>query len=199
MATISAYKEGRSHTKTNRWWLPVMVALAVMLASTVVATATAQAGSFDNLPPRALLIKPSQVLQEGKLGSSVWSHYYKDGRWISGSVDTLGYSFPRADVVGAGPKLHIRLDKPQRPESFSISAYKGFDREQGRPIGESRRLDTTLRRVERDGKTVGWDVFFRVKHPDRHYYMVAYGTWKPVPDTHISYGQGEWFFHIKTH
>jgi hypothetical protein len=66
------------------------------------------------------------------------------------------------------------------------------------PIGQARRLDTTLRRVERDGKTVAWNVFFRVDQPDRHYYLDTFGMWKEVPGTHISYGDVSWTFHVKT-
>jgi hypothetical protein len=62
-----------------------------------------------------------------------------------------------------------------------ITANKGFDREQMWPIGEGRRLNTTLRGVERDAKTVAWDVFSRVNRPDRPYYLDTYGTWKGVP------------------
>jgi hypothetical protein len=49
------------------------------------------------------------------------------------------------------------------------------------PIGEGRRLDTTLRCVKRDAKTVAWDVFFHVNRPDRPYYPDTYRTWKGVP------------------
>ena len=103
-------------------------------------------------------------------------------------VDAV-YGFPRADVVGAGSKLHIRLNKPQRPAAFRIRAYKEVDR-WSNPIGTGRLLNTTFRRVERDGKTVGWDVFFRVNGPNRHYYLQTSGRWERVPDTHISYGEG---------
>jgi hypothetical protein len=182
---------------TIRALVLVVLTATMALAVTGVVAAEAQAGSFDNRPPEALLIKPSQVLQEGKVGSSCWDYFVEDGFWVTGCSDTV-YRFPRADVVGAGKQLHIRLDKPQRPERFRISAYKGFDREAQRPIGEARRLNTTFRRVERDGKTVAWNVFFRVNEPDRHYYLATSGEWKRVPDTHISYGQGSWFFHVKT-
>jgi hypothetical protein len=95
--------------------------------------------------------------------------------------------YPRADVVGAGRKLHIRLNKAQRPERFTIK-----DHETGR------HLETTLRRVERDSKTVAWDAYFRVNRPDHNYRLVTRGVWKPVPDTHIGYGYRVYLFHVKT-
>jgi hypothetical protein len=188
-----------SFTKTKRLWLSVVLVLAVVLASLALVTATAQAGSFGDTPPKAVLMKGATVLQTGRAGSSCWTSYDEgSGNWVSLCVDTI-YTFPHADdLLRAGTKLHIRLNKPQRPESFVVTAYEGFDREQMVPIGEGRRLATNLRRVERDGKTVGWDVFFRVNQPDRHYYLAPGGTWKRVPGTHISYGDGTWFFHVKT-
>jgi len=103
-------------------------------------------------------------------------------------VDAV-YGFPRADVVGAGSKLHIRLNKPQRPAAFRIRAYKEVDR-WSNPIGTGRLLHTTFGRAERDGKTVGWNVYLRVKESGRHYYLESSGNWKEVPGSHISYGEG---------
>jgi hypothetical protein len=185
--------------KTKRSWLLVVLVLAVVLATLALVTATAQAGSFEDTPPKAVLMKGATVLQTGRTGSSCWTSYEEgSGNWVGLCVDKI-YTFPHAgDLLRAGTKMHIRLNKSQQPESFVITAYEGFDREQMGPIGEGRRLATNLRRVERDGKTVGWDVFFRVNQPDRHYYLTTGGTWKRVPGTHISYGDGTWFFHVKT-
>ena len=181
--------------KTKRVWLSAILALAVALTGIALVAAEAKAGSFDHRPPNAVLMKGSQALQEAKVGSNCWNYY--DGGWLGRCVDKL-YSFPRAEVVRADSRLHIKIAKPQRPERFAIYSYKGFDREQMWPIGQARRLDTTLRRVERDGKTVAWNVFFRVDQPDRHYYLDTFGMWKEVPGTHISYGDVSWTFHVKT-
>jgi hypothetical protein len=45
----------------------VLVVLTATMALAIIGVVAAetQAGSFDNRPPKALLIKPSQVLQEG--------------------------------------------------------------------------------------------------------------------------------------
>src|SRR5918997_4979521 len=146
-----------SFTKTKRSWLSVVLVLAVVLASLALVTATAQAGSFDDTPPKAVLMKGATVVQTGRTGSSCWTSYDEgSGNWVGQCVDKI-YTFPHAgDVLRAGTKIHIRLNKPQQPERFVITAYEGFYREQMGPIGEGRRLATNLRRVERDGKMVGW-------------------------------------------
>jgi hypothetical protein len=146
------------------------LAAASLLAALAVFAAEARAGSFDSRPPKAVLMKGATVLQADQRGSFCWSFYDEGGgNWKYLCADTT-YMFPRAhDFLRAGTRLHIRLGKPQRPEKFMITAYEGFDKGQTWPIGKGRRLDTNLRRVERDGKTVAWNVFFRVNEPDRHY------------------------------
>jgi hypothetical protein len=77
-------------------------------------------------------------------------------------------------VVGAGRRLHVRLRKPERPSSLKIYASKT-------KFGPERRLQRTLRPVEQDGKTVGWEAFFRVGRPDSHYYLDVRSTWDEEP------------------
>jgi len=153
---------------------------------------------FEDPSPNAVLMKGPVVLQK-EIGTGGW-YYYDEGGWNGVVLETFiaGYFLPRADLVSAGTKLHIRIDKPPRPERLWITAHEGFDREQKRFIGEGRRLDTTLRRVQRDGKTVAWDVFFHVNRPHQHYYLKTFGAWKRVPGTHSTYGSGSWTFHVKT-
>jgi hypothetical protein len=106
-------------------WLWVVLILAVMLASSAVVAASAQAGSFNHYPPDpAVLMKGKTELQKGGVWTYTW-HYYQRG-WVHSIGDGI-YSFPRAELVGAGSTLHIRLNKPQRPERFRIIAYKDVD------------------------------------------------------------------------
>jgi hypothetical protein len=179
--------------------LVVMVA-AMALAGTVLFAAEAWAGSFDHRPPKAVLMKGAAVLQTGQRGSYCWSWYAEAiGDWKALCSDTFFYSFPRADgFLKAGTRLHIRLAKPERPEIVRITAYRGFDKKRKQPIGEGRELVHTFGRVERDGKTVGWDVFFRVNRPGRHYYLHTVGGWEEVPGTRISSGDGTYTFHVRT-
>ncbi len=91
--------------------------------------------------------------------------------------------YPSAVLVDPGSRLHIRLSENRRPERFSLTSSQS-------PDGESRRIDTTLRRVERDGKTVAWDAYFRVDRPNRHYYLGAFGVWKDNGGK--TYGDAYW-------
>lgn len=91
----------------------------------------------------------------------------------------------------------MRIHKPQRPERFSVIAYRGFDR-YGVPLGEGRLLGTTLKPVRYGGKTVGWDAVFRVKQPDRHYYLQTSGKWKRVPHSRTGHGEVTFNFRVRT-
>jgi hypothetical protein len=66
------------------------------------------------------------------------------------------------------------------------------------PAGQRQQLKHTFRRVERDGETVAWDVFFRVNESDRHYYLVVHAAWQQVPGTHVSSGHAGYGFHVRT-
>ena len=142
-------------------------------------------------------MKGATVLQTSSAGTFCW--YYGPYDDVLCDDDPAFYSFPRADgFLKAGTRLHIRLAKPERPEVLTITAYRGFDKKRKLPIGERRELVRTFGRVERDGKTVGWDVFFRVNRPGRHYYLDTGGFWEEVPGTRISYGDASYSFHVKT-
>jgi hypothetical protein len=178
----------------------VAVALAAALGVVSLPLAQAASSSYDD-PPSRVLMKGSTVLQKGRMGSHCWS-YYDDGRPVGYCADYV-YNFPRrAVLLRAGSTLHIRIDKPQRPDRVQVVAYPGLDRKNpaptAAPIGKGRRLDTTLRGVQRDGKTVAWDVFFRVSQPERHYYLDTWVVWERVPGTRISYGDLAWTFRVKT-
>jgi hypothetical protein len=107
-------------------------------------------------------------------------------------VDVAELSYPAADSVRAGSTLHVRILNSQRPEKFSISAYQKVD-EWGFPVGRTTRLDTSLRRVVEEGRTVAWDVFFCVNEPGRHYYLNAFGEWENGGG-----GDASYTFHVKT-
>jgi hypothetical protein len=173
----------------------VMMIAMMALASIVIVAAEARAGSYSDRFPKQVLMKGTTVLQDGNFYYGTWN-WYEAGEWNRVHADGLG-GFPRADTLRAGSRLHIKINKPERPTSFRIRAYKKVD-QFSTPIGQGRLLNTTFRRIERDGKTVGWNVFFRVNEPNRHYYLETGGRWERVPDTHISYGNSHENFHIKT-
>jgi hypothetical protein len=197
---LVAYDPGGSMYTTTKKTASRPLVLVVMVATMVLAgiaivAAEAQAGSFSDGFPKQVLMKGTTVLQEGNFYYGSW-HWYEAGEWNRVDADGI-LDYPRADTVRAGSKLHIKINKPERPAAFRIRAYKKVDRFSN-PIGTGRLLNTTFRRVERDGETVGWNVFFRVNEPNRNYYLKTYGRWARVPGTHISYGDESRLYHLKT-
>lgn len=159
------------------------------LALLGVASVSVQAvDSYHQSPPNEVLMKGPTVLQKERMGSSCWNYYNSEeecGGWASLCADT-GYTFPRrAVLLGVGSRPHLRINEPQRPERVRIVAYKDFDRNKARPIGEGHRLDITLRRVEREGETVAWDVCLFGREPTRSPLLSGYldslgaGAWHP--------------------
>jgi hypothetical protein len=170
----------------------------------------------EDKPPRFALMKGNTVIQKGLKGNTCWYYWVeiedreaeaeeaREGYWTGYCADVLMWRSPRrAVLVHPGSALHIRIYKPERPDRLSLDAHPGYDpipwdKSLGNPVGKHQSLTTTLSRVERDDKTVAWDVFFRVREPDRHYYLGIWADWERVPGTHISHGDRGWFFHVKT-
>jgi hypothetical protein len=186
---------------------PRLLALAFALAALAFSSAAqARAGSFEAHPPKAVLMKGATVLQRGMLGTNCWGYWAGAGRgWRGRCIDAASYYFPTADVVAPGARLHVRLAKPERLSRLIFNAYPGVRyADPNRPAsgklfeGQSQPLKHTFERVKRDGKTVAWNVFFRVNEPDRDYYLDFYAVWKEVPGTHISSGDADYTFHVKT-
>ena len=175
------------------------LATLAVFASFAEARATAGAtGSFGHRPPKAVLMKYESVLQVRGDGCAHW-YFYKNGEWeYRIPFDYLGcYSPPKADEVGAGRRLHVRLAKPERP-SVRILAYPKLNERTGKPSGQRRVLKDTLRPVKRGGEAVGWEAFFRVNEPERQYYLRASTVWERVPGEHVSYGHAIYDFHLET-
>ena len=142
-----------SAKKAKRLWMKVMMVLAMALASIAVFAVQAQAGSsFDPRPPNEVLFKGG-ALQTGDMHLYGWNYYqppdeyYPDGRFVHYDGGYAGdYAWPRADVVQAGSRLRIRINKPQRPAIFRIEAYpRLFGGEKASPTGTRSRHSSTLR------------------------------------------------------
>ena len=168
----------------------IMRRTVVVLAALALVAFGGVAYSQDDRPPETVLYKGHEALQTGRLGSYCWSGASGPGL----CVDVAELRYPAADSVRAGSTLHVRILKSQRPEKFSISAYRKVD-EWGFPVGRTTRLDTSLRRVVEDGRTVAWDVFFHVNEPGRHYYLNAFGRWESGGG---GGGDASYTFHVKT-
>jgi hypothetical protein len=178
-----------------------LAALALLIAFLVFAT-HAHAGSFDNHPPRAMLFKYKTKLQESGAAAGRWN-WREDGGWGYVIYDSFGFfHFPEVDEVAAGRRLHVRFDKPERPNYVEVKAWpktKKDPRFGGEYFaGKGRELGRTLEPVKRDGETVGWDVFFRVGQKDRDYYLRVSSGWHKEPHSHASYGRVAYPLHVKT-
>lgn len=155
-------------------------------------------------PPDALLMKGPIVLQKGRELSRCWDYYPKEKGstvWWSVCEDTL-FLVPRRYVplprrLGE-TGLHIRINNSQRLQRLWFQAYTGYSRKAYAPIGKGRRLDYTIRRVERGGKPVAWDVFFRLPPPESHYYLSLGAKWKLAPKTGIVFHDTWYSFHVRT-
>jgi hypothetical protein len=157
------------------------LALALVLLSGVLLAGTqGQAQALAPRPPDATLKQGNTILQDGRRIAYCWTR---------GCADNFEDMYPSAVVVEPGARLHIRLTENKRPKRFSLTSSRS-------PDGQSRRIDTTLRRVVRDGKTVAWDAYFRLERSDRHYYMDAFGVWRDEGGRER--GDAYWQFHAKT-
>ena len=170
----------------------LVVALAAALAVATLAIFAAEAraaGSFAQSPPKAILMKDSDVLQTQWFYWAHWYYFDEEDGWVETYQDFVDVTYPRADVVGAGRRLHVRFYKPERPSAVEIRASAR------RHSDQWSQLKRSFGRVERDGKTVAWDVFFRVNEPERDYYIQVYPVWDQMPGTKISYGD-EMFYKL---
>jgi hypothetical protein len=158
----------------------LMLLVGLLAALAFLAGVQGQAQALASHPPDAVLKKGDGAFQDGLLITYCW-----DGK----CVDLFSSKYSAAERVSAGSRLHIRLSENRRPDRFSLQSRTS-------PDGRFRRVDTTLRCVERDGKTVAWKIFFRVDRPDRHYYLDAFGIWNHTGGREG--GNAYWQFHVKT-
>ena len=163
-----------------------MIILLAVMAIALAALGGVAYSQQGHRPPKTVLYEGQRELQTGRLGSYCWFGPPGGGR----CADVAKLRYPAADSVRAGSTLYVRVLKTQRPERFSISAYRKVD-EWGFPTGKTRRLESSLRRVVRDGRTVAWEVLFRVNEPERHYYLNAFEVWEGA-------GDASWTFHVMT-
>jgi hypothetical protein len=134
------------------------------------------------------------VLQKGRELSRCWVYYSKDGRHQVWGCADAPFLVPRKAVpLPAGIGLRIRIDKSQRPQRLELHSYLAPNGK-----GQRRRLDATLGRVQRDGKTVAWNVFFRLPRPERHYYLETWAKWNAVPNARVSILDAAYTFHVRT-
>jgi hypothetical protein len=187
--------------------LVLAAALALAFSLLALTAAEALAGSSERYPPEAALMKGPELMQTRGFYGGSWCRYPEGGGSRCDIYDNFGlYYFPKADAVRAGARLHVRFAKSERPSNVAINAWPkaklmkgqppGYDRY---PAGKRQRLKHTFRkRVECDGKTMAWDVFFRVNDPERQYYLVVHAGWRKVPGKKVGYGAADYPLHVRT-
>ena len=126
--------------------------------------------------PKAVLMKGNKVLQTGRLGTHCWD----------GCAEWLSFPKPATTPrVVRGSTLHIRIKYAPRPALVQVFQGKTLD-----PPPWWVKRSFSLKPVVAEGRTVAWDAFFRVKRPDRHYYLDFGAYWR---------GRDAWWgFHLKT-
>jgi hypothetical protein len=184
-------------------FLLASMALALLLACgvalVVVLVVQQPASAHDHRLPKAVLMKGKQELQTGrKVEEFTWAFPSRSGSACFVDEGTFPFGFPeQAASVAADSKLKMRIYKIQKPDTFSITAYSRL-KGTGEPVSATGRLlETSLEAVIRDGRTVAWDVLFRVDRPDTDYYLVSEGHWKDRDCSNIDQF-AHWSFHVKT-
>ena len=153
--------------------------LALLLAGGVLlAGFQDQAKALSPHPPVADLKQENTKLQRA------YRHSYC---WIRRCVDNFEDNYPPAVTVEPDTRLYIRLSENWRPKKFTLKTSTS-------PNGRARQINTTLRPVVRDGKTVAWDAYFRLERPNRQYFLDAIGEWQGARGGASVY----WQLHAKT-
>jgi hypothetical protein len=204
----------RAHLLTLAVALTAGLVLVSLAITTTLSAKTTHKSQLPGNPPTFVLMRGTEVIQKGRTDAYCW-HYWKEypdsveerkdlpppSKWANregywtGVCITLAIRkktdlYPRnAVLVPPGSTLHIRIGHHMRPDRVQL--IEG--------LNWGRTLDYSLKRVKRDDETVAWDVFFRVKRPESHYYLHISADWERVPGRHISHGDNGRFFHVKTH
>lgn len=143
--------------------------------------APVEAPAHDD-PPRVEL-RSYATHQKAKLGPYCW-----DGRCVDADA-----ALPAADVAGTGNRTHYRLMLPERPDSFSLWAYRELDA-QGHPTGEATPLAARLSPVRLyGGATVSsYEAVFRLPERAGDLYLVGKAFWSGADGGHVT-----WFSHLR--
>ena len=137
----------------------VVVALGAVLAIAL----PASAGAPDEAP-RATVRYRGERIQRAQLTAWCWPG--DDGGMGCSEVSPMPW--PRADAVEAGSRLRLRMHWSRRPRSAFVESYRSIG-SRGRPQDRGQDLVSRIRRVDRNGETVAWDVVFRVRETRHHY------------------------------
>jgi hypothetical protein len=144
-------------------------------------------------PPDAVLMKAGKEIQKGRVGTYCWG----TGDQSVCSDTFRNYNDPRTTArVGAPSTLRIRIHYADQPDRFTLRWGHEVRGENfgHRIVKQSKPRPTQLRRVQKGGETVAWDVYFKVKRPGKHYYMNFQADFWDGKRGIAS----QWSFHVKT-
>ena len=139
--------------------------------------------AFPEESPRARVVYRSDVIQHAKL--SAWCWPGSNGGMGCGQKEPLPW--PRADVLGAGSRLRVRIGWRREPRRIHVDSYRSV-RDNGQPRDRGKDLFFRKEPVIRDGRTVAWDIVFRV-HAIRHHYLKVLA--------HFNEGTLVWNAHVR--
>lgn len=201
--------------RSTRVGLTLIAALITGLVALVALNTPVEAGpptwvngydrSYDNYPPRESLFVRGTLHQDSNNGSYMnWYYYdFKSNQWRNRSYDDEGpFYWPAADTVKAGSKVRVRINKPEKPSTFKITAYKAVNdtNDEHRPAWSTAEvLSRTLTPIESNrGVIIAWNATFYVNESNRHYYITADGEWEGADAALYSFGKAQDLFHLKT-
>ena len=151
----------------------------VVLAA-LMSTSSAIAQPED--PPGAHLRHRGMWIQRAHDAASCWPG--EDGGM--GCTEARPMTWPRADRVGPGDKLKLRVHWKRMPRRVFIYTYRDIY-ENGKPKGEGRKVDWHMAPVWRNGEVRAWDIVFRVRAVRKHYVSIM----ARYPDTVV------WNVHVR--
>jgi len=111
------------------------------------------------------------------LYASCWSRSFSDGTGVSMCYDLAPRLAPRR-TLRASPRerAYVRIYALYRPNKIRFKFQRQLS-EYYTPSGPARRVHYRLERVRENGKTVAWDMHFRLPRRKGHLYPTVAGHW----------------------
>lgn len=146
-------------------------------------------------PPNSHLVTGA-IRQRGLTYSYSWSNSNVEGGGSTLFSDSFRYGFPRPKPGEHGARAHIRIHNKHRPDRLTIRMSRRVKRSGDEPFashypaGPRRIVEFRWRAVQRDGRVVAHDAFFRLPERGRHAYYAVRGFWR-------FHGTAPWQFHLR--
>ena len=139
-------------------------AMAVLGLIAVSAIAVPAIAGTPEEAPRATVRNGGERIQRAHLTAWCWP----GDNGGMGCSEVSPMTWPRVDVVNAGSRIRLRMHWNRQPREAFVDSYRSIGRN-GKPQDRGQNLESWIRPVKRDGKTLAWDVIFRVVQTRHHY------------------------------